>query len=94
MARILVIDDDSIVRQMVAECLKLEHEVLTARDGLMGIEIVKNHPPDLVICDINMPQMDGFGVLHQFQNIDHMADTPFIFLSGAGDARTIRHLDV
>ncbi len=91
MARILIIDDDSIVRQLVADCLKLEHEVLTAQNGVMGIDVAKSHPPDLVICDINMPHMDGFEVLHHFQNIDQMADTPFIFLSGSGDASTIRN---
>jgi len=89
MARILVIEDAAALRQMLSECLAFEHEVMTAQDGEVGIEIAKIYLPDLVICDLVMPQMDGFAVLKHFQNLPEMIDVPFVFLSGSGDRKTV-----
>jgi signal transduction histidine kinase len=75
---------------MVAECLSLEHEVITASSGEAGIELALQTCPDLVICDINMPRMNGFEVLMRFQAIERMADVPFIFLSGLSERSIIR----
>lgn len=90
MARILVIDDEPMAREMLSECLRYDYEVATAEDGAAGVELANSFRPDLVICDVSMPRMDGFSVLAQFQKIDLMADVPFIFLSGAGDPITVR----
>lgn len=89
MARILVIEDAAALRQMLSECLAFEHEVMTAQDGEVGIEIAKTYLPDLVICDLVMPKMDGFAVLKHFQNLPEMIDVPFVFLSGSGDRKTV-----
>jgi two-component system, sensor histidine kinase and response regulator len=90
MARILVIDDEPMAREMLSECLRYDYEVATAEDGATGVELAETFRPDLVICDVSMPRMDGFAVLARFQKIDQMADVPFIFLSGSGDHVTIR----
>lgn len=90
MALILVIDDEPALCAMVAECLEVEHEVITAPSGEAGIELALQTCPDLVICDINMPYMNGFEVLMRFQDIERMADVPFIFLSGLSERSVIR----
>jgi len=89
MARILIIDDAVALRQMLSECLEYEHEVMTAPDGEVGIEIAKTYHPDMVICDLVMPKMNGFAVLKHFQNMPEMMDMPFIFLSGLSDYKTV-----
>jgi two-component system, sensor histidine kinase and response regulator len=90
MARILIIDDNETMRLMIAECLQENHEILTVEDGRQGTEIALSYMPDLVICDLAMPNMNGFDVLQYFQHIEQLADTPFIFLSGSADGPTVR----
>jgi signal transduction histidine kinase len=63
---------------------------LTAGDGRTGIEIAKQEQPDLIICDINMPQLDGYGTLTALREEDSTATIPFIFLSGAADKLNMR----
>lgn len=89
MGRILVIDDAPALRQMLSECLAFEHDVMTAQNGEVGIEIAKTYLPDLVICDLVMPKMDGFAVLKHFKNMPEMMDVPFVFLSASNDHTTI-----
>jgi two-component system, sensor histidine kinase and response regulator len=90
MARILIIDDNETMRLMIAECLQQNHEILTAEDGQAGTEVALTYKPDLVICDLAMPNMNGFDVLRYFQRMEQLADTPFIFLSGSADSPTVR----
>lgn len=90
MARILVIDDDLMLRQVVAEVLQMSHEVFTAANGLEGVQIAQSSFPDLVICDVAMPYMDGFDVLRTIHQIEALADVPFIYLSGTHDRKIIR----
>ncbi len=90
MARILVIDDDPLLRLLLQESLQAHFEVMVADDGAMGVEIATAYLPDLIVCDVAMPNMDGFDVLRHLQTLEHMADVPFIFLSGNGNKDTIR----
>jgi two-component system, sensor histidine kinase and response regulator len=90
MARILIIDDNETMRLMIAECLQENHEILTAEDGQAGAEIALTYKPDLVICDLAMPNVNGFDVLRYFQRMEELAETPFIFLSGSADSPTVR----
>lgn len=82
MVKILVIEDNRALRENTAELLELsDFQVLTASNGVQGVEQAMEHGPDLIICDIMMPEMDGFGVLQCLQNSEKCSQTPFIFLT-------------
>jgi len=80
--KILIIEDDAIVRENTAEILQLaNYEVITAYDGKMGIERAIFFKPDLIICDILMPELDGYGVLQIIARNKKLQKTPFIFMT-------------
>ena len=63
--KILLVEDDRDVRENTAVDLELaNYEVMTAENGRRGVEQARLHKPDLVLCDIMMPELDGYGVLH------------------------------
>ena len=83
MPRILVIDDDEQVCEMIASSLRLEgFETMQARDGHKGIEAAREHSPDLIICDVMMPNLDGYATLSALRQDPATATIPFIFLTG------------
>lgn len=87
MRRLLVIDDHDDIRENIAEILSLAgYEVYTAENGKRGVETALKENPELVICDIMMPELDGYGVLHLLRKNELTVNTPFIFLT----ARTER----
>ena len=89
--KVLIVDDTEDVRLVIAESLSLYgFNALTAGDGRTGIEIAKQEQPDLIICDINMPQLDGYATLTALREEDSTATIPFIFLSGAADKLNMR----
>ena len=91
MAKILVIEDETILRGEVAEWLTLEgHEALVADDGVRGVAAVYRQQPDLIICDITMPYLDGYGVLLEIHANPLMADTPFIFVTARASHDDVR----
>ncbi|GAB3868417.1 response regulator [Hymenobacter segetis] len=82
MKTILLIEDNDILRENTAEILELAgYGVLTAENGKVGVEIALATKPDLVVCDIMMPVLDGYGVLHIFSQNPQLAGVPFIFLT-------------
>ena len=82
MTTVLLIEDNDLIRQNTAEILELTgYTVQTAENGKIGVEKDLADKPDLVICDIMMPVLDGYGVLHIFNKNPHLAGVPFIFLS-------------
>ena len=82
MKKILLIEDNRDIRDNTAEILELSnYEVITAEDGKSGIEKALKHIPDLIICDIMMPVLDGYGVLHAVHKNDALKSIPFIFLT-------------
>ncbi|NWG18619.1 MAG: response regulator [Chloroflexi bacterium] len=92
MSTILVIEDEQPIRENIVEFLNLEgYEVLEADDGLAGIEMVRQHQPDLVICDIAMPHLSGYDVLLKIREDSTVATTPFIFLTARADRTFMRH---
>lgn len=91
MKKILVIEDNEAVRENTAEILELaNYEVVSAENGRIGIEKAKEFLPDLVVCDIMMPQMDGYDVLRTLGKDSSTASTPFIFLTAKTDRTDMR----
>lgn len=91
MKKILLIEDNEDVRSNTAEILELSsYEVLTAEDGKKGLELAIRHHPDLIICDIMMPVLDGYAVLHAVQKNEAICNTPFIFLTAKTERADIR----
>ncbi|WP_400191587.1 response regulator [Hymenobacter sp. B81] len=82
MKTILLIEDNDLIRENTAEILELAgYEVLTAENGKLGVAQALARRPDLVICDIMMPVLDGYGVLQIFSQNAQLAGVPFIFLT-------------
>lgn len=89
--KILVIEDDAGIRNNVALMLKLErYTVASAENGRARVELAKTFLPDLILCDINMPLMDGFAVLEALRADARLADTPFVFLTAMQDRTSQR----
>ena len=90
--RVLIIDDDAKLRRHYAELLKLEgYAVIEAPNGREGVECARRERPDLVLCDITMPEMNGHRVLETLRAEPRTAHLPFVFLTGwseRGDIRT------
>jgi DNA-binding response OmpR family regulator len=91
MKHILLIEDNKEVRENTAEILELAgFKVSTAADGKKGVEEVKKEKPDLIICDIMMPVLDGYGVLHMLSKNEETENIPFIFLTAKTERLEIR----
>jgi CRP-like cAMP-binding protein len=96
MKTILVIDNDEADRTSTAELLTLAgYAVSTAENGKIGVEKAQASRPDLVLCDIGMPVLDGYGVLYSFRQNARLARVPFIFLTArAGRAEVRRGMEL
>ncbi|TAL68459.1 MAG: response regulator [Bacteroidetes bacterium] len=89
--KILVIDDAEYILESTSTLLRFEgYDVYTAADGLTGIEIASNVAPDLILCDISMPGLDGYGVLEKVRNLPNTTTTPFIFLTALTEKKNMR----
>lgn len=89
-ARILIIEDDSCILDNTAEFLELEgYQVTTACDGNKGMESILNSPPDLIICDLLMPRMDGLSLLQKLGSHSEHKRIPFIFSSAKSEKTDI-----
>ena len=78
MKTILLIEDSDDIRETTAEILELaSYNVLMAENGKIGVEIAQQSKPDLVICDIMMPILDGYGVLHIFSQNPTLQNIPW-----------------
>ena len=79
------------MRRTLATALEMEgFEVLTAENGRIGIDLAQSELPDLIICDVMMPEVDGYAVLQQLRAHRPTATTPFIFLTAKGEKPDIR----
>ncbi|MGF1935357.1 MAG: DNA-binding response regulator [Nostoc sp. ChiQUE02] len=89
--KILVIEDDAVTRNLFLEVLETQgFDAIGAEDGLAGIQQAQEHLPDLVICDIQMPNMDGYSVCTRLQQYPDTAIIPFIFSTGSNTQTDIR----
>jgi len=88
---VLVVEDDPVIRANVLELLIEEgFEVVSARDGADGVALAKARVPDLVVCDISLPKLDGYGVLQAIRADPAIASTPFIFLTAKAERSDMR----
>lgn len=86
MLKILVIEDETAIRNNLARFLRAEgYEVLTAENGALGVAAAREHHPHLIICDIRMPELDGYGVLAELRQSTATARIPFMFLTASAD---------
>ena len=91
MKRILIIDDHEEIRENIAEILMLGgFDAMTAPNGKRGVELAKQEKPDLIICDIMMPELDGYGVLHMLRRLPETEHIPFIFLTAKAERSDFR----
>lgn len=91
MKTILLIEDDTALRENTAELLELSgYKVFTAPNGKIGIEKAKKENPSIIVCDIMMPEIDGYGVLESVASEEKTKHIPFIFLSAKTEHKEIR----
>jgi len=80
--KVLLIEDDKIIRETTFRILELaNYRVKTAENGFLGVQLAKSFLPDILICDMLMPELDGFGVLQIVSKIPHLTCIPFVFLT-------------
>ena len=92
MKRILVIEDEPEMRRNITTLLRFkDYEPIAAENGRVGVEIARREKPDLILCDVMMPELDGFGVLRALQEDDALASIPFIFLTAKGEKDDLRN---
>ncbi|RMH69310.1 MAG: hybrid sensor histidine kinase/response regulator [Gemmatimonadetes bacterium] len=92
MNKILVVDDDDAIRRSLAQTLEFAgFNILEAENGRVGLEQAKAHQPDLILCDIMMPGVDGYTVLNELRQDPLTATTPFIFLTAKSSRRDLRY---
>ncbi|TYP93105.1 CRP-like cAMP-binding protein [Sphingobacterium allocomposti] len=89
---ILIIEDNFEIREGTAEILGLtgDYDILTAPDGKIGVELATQTHPDLILCDIMMPELDGYGVLYMLSKNEATANIPFIFLTAKSERADLR----
>jgi len=89
--RLLIIEDDEVIRENVAEMLEMSgFEVYTAENGIVGVKMAREKLPDLIICDVMMPELDGYGVIYSLAKDPEMAHIPFIFLTAKAGTEDLR----
>jgi len=92
MKTILIIEDEPEMRRNLATILRLEKfQPLVAENGVIGVEAALREKPDLILCDVMMPELDGYGVLRELRGHPDTEATPFIFLTARGEKPDIRN---
>lgn len=91
MTKVLVIDDDPHIRTSLTDLLQSEYyEVSDADNGRSGLEHAQRLLPDIILCDIRLPELDGYEVLKRVRSNPHTSTIPFIFLSASNEIKHIR----
>lgn len=91
MKKVLLIEDDRALRENTEELLELSgYSVITAANGKLGIQAAKEYLPDIIVCDIMMPELDGYSVLEDLSSNEGTKHIPFIFLSAKTEHKEIR----
>jgi DNA-binding NarL/FixJ family response regulator len=91
MKKILVIEDEPEMRRNITALLRYkDYAPIAAENGRLGVEMARREKPDLILCDVMMPDLDGYGVLRALQADAKMALIPFIFLTAKGEKDDLR----
>ena len=91
MKKILVIEDEPEMRRNLATILRMEKfDVTPAENGRVGLDLARKNLPDLILCDVMMPELDGHGVLQALRQEAKTANIPFIFLTAKGEKADLR----
>ncbi|MCK5401424.1 MAG: response regulator, partial [Flavobacteriaceae bacterium] len=91
MKTILLIEDDAVLRENTVELLELSnYNVIIAPHGKSGVFMAKEYLPDIIVCDIMMPELDGYGVLKALTKNEDTKHIPFIFLSAKTEHKDVR----
>jgi CRP-like cAMP-binding protein len=89
--KILIIEDNKDIRESSVEILVLAgYDVLEADNGKIGVELAQQHLPDMILCDIMMPELDGYGVLYLLSKNRETSNIPFIFLTAKAERADMR----
>jgi len=91
MKKILVIEDEPEMRRNITTLLRYyDYEPIAAQNGRVAMETARREKPDLILCDVMMPELDGYGVLQELQSDASLAQIPFIFLTAKGEKDDLR----
>jgi DNA-binding NarL/FixJ family response regulator len=91
MKKILVIEDEPEMRRNITTLLRYHnYEAIAAENGRSGVELARREKPDLILCDVMMPELDGYAVLQALQTNSSLARVPFIFLTAKGEKDDVR----
>jgi DNA-binding NarL/FixJ family response regulator len=91
MKKILVIEDEPEMRRNITTLLRYyDYEPVAAENGRVAVEMARREKPDLILCDVMMPELDGYGVLQALQSDTSLARIPFIFLTAKGEKDDLR----
>jgi DNA-binding NarL/FixJ family response regulator len=91
MKRILVIEDEADTLENLVLMLEMEgFQPLSAANGRLGVAVAKRELPDMILCDVSMPELDGYGVLQALRTDETTVSIPFIFLTAKGDRKDLR----
>lgn len=93
MKKILVIEDEIFIRENLIELLEIEgFQAEGAENGNLGVELAKDFQPDLILCDVMMPELDGYGVLSALRQDAATATIPFMFLTASADRSNLQRI--
>lgn len=90
---VLCIDDDSFTLTGVKDALQSKYRVMLAMDPEAGLSVALKHLPDLIILDINMPNISGIELAEMLRKVDSVRDTPLVFLSGYDSPMELKQAD-
>lgn len=93
MKKILVVEDENFIRENLIELLEIEgFEAVGAQNGKIGVEMAQEYKPDLILCDVMMPDLDGYAVLSALREDAGTAKIPFMFLTASADRNNIQKI--
>ena len=91
LTKILVIEDEDELRDAIIDILNLEKfQVMSASNGQEGIALAEKEKPDLILCDVMMPELDGYGVISALRQNPELATIPFVFLTAKSEKQDLR----
>lgn len=92
MKTVLVVDDEAVLRANLGEMLTFEgFNVIEAENGGRAVQLARAHQPDVIICDVAMPEVDGFEVLHRLKDHPATATIPVLLVTAQAEKASIQH---